>query len=214
MTLGTRLSGSTSAEPEPLADSPDPLEPPWAASSRPADENMLSRRPMMTSFGESGFPVVQAGHTDWQRPHSVHVTKSSICFQEKWSIWPTPKTVSSVTFSMSMSGVEYERSERPWAPGEGDVDRRHEDVQVLGVRDEHEEADDDGDVEQQERRLEHAVDPGAERVEGLADDVRGEGPPAKGKSPVLTCAPRYRRRVIMTPAIMASTSHAAPVCEP
>ena len=66
---------------------------------------MLSRRPMMTSFGLRGLPVVQAGQTDWQRPHSVQVAKSNICFQVKSSILPTPKTVSSVTFSMSMSGV-------------------------------------------------------------------------------------------------------------
>ena len=66
---------------------------------------MLSRRSMMTSLGESGLPVFQAGHTDWQRPHSVHVAKSSICFQVNCSTRPTPKTVSSVTFSMSMSGV-------------------------------------------------------------------------------------------------------------
>ena len=59
----------------------------------------------MSSFGLSGLPVVHAGQTDWQRPHSVQVAKSSICFQVKSSILPTPKTVSSVTCSMSMSGV-------------------------------------------------------------------------------------------------------------
>ena len=35
----------------------------------------------------------------------MHVEKSSICFQVKSSILPAPKTVSSVTLSMSMSGV-------------------------------------------------------------------------------------------------------------
>ena len=60
---------------------------------------------MMTSLGERGLPVFQAGQTDWHRPHSVQVAKSSICFQVNCSTSPTPKTVSSVTFSMSMSGV-------------------------------------------------------------------------------------------------------------
>ena len=31
---------------------------------------------MITSFGDSGLPVFQAGHCDWQRPHSVQVAKS------------------------------------------------------------------------------------------------------------------------------------------
>ena len=70
-----------------------------------AEANMLSRRFMMSSFGERGFSVFQAGQADWQRPHSVQVAKSSICFQVKWPISPTPNTVSSSTFSMSMSGV-------------------------------------------------------------------------------------------------------------
>ena len=66
---------------------------------------MLSRRAMISSLGDRGFSVFQAGQADWQRPHSVQVAKSSICFQVKWPTSPTPKTVSSSTFSMSMSGV-------------------------------------------------------------------------------------------------------------
>ena len=88
MTLGTRA-----------VCSPSPV------SSGVAEANMLSRRPMMSSLGESGLSVFQAGQADWQRPHSVQVAKSSICFQVKWPISPTPNTVSSSTFSMSMSGV-------------------------------------------------------------------------------------------------------------
>ena len=30
-----------------------------------------SRRFMISSFGESGFPVFHAGHALWHRPHSV-----------------------------------------------------------------------------------------------------------------------------------------------
>src|SRR5262249_6753697 len=50
---------------------------------------------MISSFGESGLPVFQAGHCDWQRPHSVQVEKSSRPFQENCSTWETPKTSSS-----------------------------------------------------------------------------------------------------------------------
>ena len=40
-----------------------------------------SRRAMISSFGDSSLPVVHAGHTSWQRPHSVHEKVSSVCFQ-------------------------------------------------------------------------------------------------------------------------------------
>ena len=36
---------------------------------------------MISSFGDSSLPVAYAGQTSWQRPHSVHETVSSICFQ-------------------------------------------------------------------------------------------------------------------------------------
>ncbi len=45
---------------------------------------------MIRSLGESGLPVFQAGHWDWQRPHSVQVEKSRMPFQEKCSTWETP----------------------------------------------------------------------------------------------------------------------------
>ena len=54
---------------------------------------------MITSFGDSGFPVFQAGHWSWQRPHSVQVAKSSMPFQVKSSTLPRPKTVSSSSSS-------------------------------------------------------------------------------------------------------------------
>src|SRR6187397_1305403 len=50
---------------------------------------------MIRSLGERGLPVFQAGHWDWQRPHSVQVEKSSRPFQENCSTWETPKTSSS-----------------------------------------------------------------------------------------------------------------------
>ncbi len=76
-----------------------------APTRRGEDSKRLSRSAMMSSFGDRGLPVFQAGHTDWQRPHSVHVKVSSSCFQDRSSMWPAPNTVSSETFSMSMSGV-------------------------------------------------------------------------------------------------------------
>ena len=60
---------------------------------------------MITSFGESGLSVFQAGHWSWQRPHSVQLMRSSRCFQVRSLIVPVPKTVSSVIFSGSRSGV-------------------------------------------------------------------------------------------------------------
>ena len=49
-----------------------------------------SRSAMMSSLGDSGLSVFHAGHCDWQRPHSVHVEKSSRPFQVKSSTAPTP----------------------------------------------------------------------------------------------------------------------------
>ena len=142
--------------------------------------NMLSRRFMIRSLGERGFSVVQAGQADWQRPHSVQVAKSSICFQVKWPTSPTPNTVSSSTFSMSMSGVE-SRAPRAGGAREGDVDGRQEDVQVLGVGHEDDEARDDGDVEDEEHGDQYGVGAGPERVQQLGHGVRGEGAPAVGE---------------------------------
>ena len=170
MTEGTRLSTSTPAAR-------------FRAMTRSAEANRLSRRSMMTSFGESGFPVFQAGHWDWQRPHSVQVAMSRSCFHEKSSIRPAPNTTSSSSAmsSIDMSGVEAERAERPRPARRGHVDRGHEDVQVLRVGHEHQKAGDDGDVGQQGHRLDHAVDAGPERCQRLGHQVRGERPPAVGE---------------------------------
>ena len=56
----------------------------------------------MSSLGESGLPVFQAGHCDWQRPHSVQVEKSRMPFQENCSTWETPKMSSSPGSSKSI----------------------------------------------------------------------------------------------------------------
>ena len=56
-------------------------------------------------------------------------------------------------------------AQRPGAPGGGHVDGGEEDVEVLGVGHEDQEAHDDGDVDQQQHRLQDAVDPGPERAQ-------------------------------------------------
>jgi hypothetical protein len=57
---------------------------------------------MMSTLGESGLSVFHAGHWLWQRPHSVHVAKSSRPFQVKSSTLPTPMTSSSPGSSKSI----------------------------------------------------------------------------------------------------------------
>ena len=111
--------------------------------------NTWSRRSMISSLGDSGLPVFQAGHCDWQRPHSVQVAKSSRPFQVKCSTLPTPKTV-----VVRVGLLEVERlaacviigSSAPRAPSGARLVATligaSEDVQVLGVGDDHQEADD------------------------------------------------------------------------
>ena len=82
---------------------------------------------MISSLGESGLPVFQAGHWDWQRPHSVQVAMSRSCFQDRSSMRPAPKTTSSSspTSSIVMSGVE---ARAPRARG------RREVATLMGAR--------------------------------------------------------------------------------
>src|SRR5690349_23066107 len=64
---------------------------------------------MITSLGDSGLPVFQAGHCDWHRPHSVQVAMSSMPFQVKSSILPRPKMSTSGSASSKSSTVPPER---------------------------------------------------------------------------------------------------------
>src|SRR5437867_3542749 len=53
-------------------------------------------------FGESAFPVREAGHTAWQRPQRVQASKSITCFQlNSWN-WLMPKLSCSSIFSMGV----------------------------------------------------------------------------------------------------------------
>ena len=63
----------------------------------------------MTCLGDSGLPVAHAGHWDWQRPHSVQVAMSSMPFQVKSSIFPSPNTSVSGSASSKSSTVPFER---------------------------------------------------------------------------------------------------------
>ena len=66
-----------------------------------------SRRLRTSSFGDSGLPVFQAGHCDWQRPHSVQVVKSSRPFQVNCSTWATPNWSFSGSASSKSSGLPW-----------------------------------------------------------------------------------------------------------
>ena len=74
----------------------------WSSTSPAASATTRSRRSMISSFGESGLPVAHAGQTSWQRPHSVHVNRSSICFRDRSFCVATPKRMSSSAASRSI----------------------------------------------------------------------------------------------------------------
>ena len=54
-----------------------------------------SRRSTVNCWGDSGLSVAQAGQARSQRPHSVQVCRSSICFQLKSLLFITPNDSSS-----------------------------------------------------------------------------------------------------------------------
>ena len=74
------------------------------ASAAGPSANSWSRMPMISSFGESALPVAYAGHTSWQRPHSVHDIASSICFHVRSATVPAPKRRSASSSASKSSG--------------------------------------------------------------------------------------------------------------
>ena len=75
------------------------------------------------------------------------------------------------------TGVDrLQRAKSTWPAGKGDVGDRQEDVQVLAVGDEDREAEQHGQRDQQEHRLEDLVGRLAERVEQRGEPLRREGP--------------------------------------
>ena len=152
-----------------------------AASRYGALAKAWSRRSRMTCLGDSGLPVAQAGHCDWHRPHSVQVAMSSRPFQVKSSILPRPNTsvsgsASSKSSTLPLLRIGSSGAQGVRAAGEQDVQRGQRDVQVLGVDHDHRERHDHAELGQQEHHLQHAVDPGAQRVQDLRHDPRREGP--------------------------------------
>src|SRR5438552_17678923 len=54
------------------------------------------------SRGSSSLPVAWAGHTDVQRPHTVHASVSKSCFHVKSSIVDAPNVSSSVSIKFGI----------------------------------------------------------------------------------------------------------------
>ena len=79
------------------------------ASSHGALARAWSRWSMISSLGDSGLPVAQAGHCDWQRPHSVQAAMSSSDFQDASSILPRPNTSVSGSASSKSSTLPLDR---------------------------------------------------------------------------------------------------------
>src|SRR6516225_9978844 len=181
--------------------------------------NAWSRRSRMTCLGDSGLPVTQAGHCDWQRPHSVHVPRSSRPFQVMSSTLPMPNTSTSGSASSKSSTLPPERigSSGPSAFG------RRENSTFTGAR-------------KICRCLEYTTmtrntsttatwasrnttsstlfTPYPSGASACPTICEANAPCAYGNTPVLICAPRYSSSVAITPKIIPSTSHAALVCDP
>ncbi len=57
------------------------------------------------SRGSSGLPVAWAGHTDVQRPQTVHASVSSSCFHVKSSIFTAPNDSRSVSMRFGIGFI-------------------------------------------------------------------------------------------------------------
>src|SRR3954468_4503033 len=57
------------------------------------------------SRGSSGLPVACAGHTDVQRPHTVHASVSKSCFHVKSSTVEAPNVSSSVSIRLGIGFI-------------------------------------------------------------------------------------------------------------
>ena len=85
------------------------------------------------SRGSSGLPVACAGQTLVQRPHMVHESVSSSCFQVKSSMVATPKLSNSVSMRLGigfMAPLGRDRSFRYMFNGEVNMCR----IMVIGSR--------------------------------------------------------------------------------
>jgi hypothetical protein len=80
------------------------------ASAASPSEKSWSRMPMMRSFGDRAFPVANAGHASWQRPHSVQDIASSICFHVRSVTVPAPKRIAASSSDSKSSGSRRPRA--------------------------------------------------------------------------------------------------------
>ena len=164
---------------------------------------------MIRSLGESRLPVAYAGQASWQRPHSVQENESIICFHVRSSTVPMPKRMLLLGHVL-VEAQRLEPAARARAP-EVDVDRGGGDVQVLGVGEVGEEAEDHQHV----RPHEHALERLGRRA--VAEERR-RGRSRAGDQPrvVLVQAERDPRRVperaasSTMPAISARIRSASP----
>ena len=108
----------------------------------------------MTSFGLSGLPVFHAGHLSWQRPHSVQRQRlQQLLLVEVLDLADADDGVLVLHQRLEV-GRRTERAERLGLTLHRRVERRGEDVHVLAVEHEDQEAHDDGDLRDDEDRLE------------------------------------------------------------
>ena len=113
-------------------------------------------------------------------------------------------------------GVDPGGGQRPQglgAAGEGDVERGGEDVQVLGVHDQHQEAEHDRQVGQQEALVEQPQGRGARPSRPARRPWTRTPSRRRGRSAGHP-GPRYSSRVTITRAIMPRMTQAWPVWEP
>ena len=179
---------------------------------------------MISSFGDSGLPVFQAGHWLWQRPHSVQVAMSSIAVHLKSSTLATPNVSTSGSASSSSRTLPLDiiGSRPPSAVRSGwrlvrTLSGAGEDVQVLGVRDQHQEAEDHGDLTEHHDVLDVLLarsPSGSSGSDSRYEKNGARGWSCQGETPVLSCAARIPNSVSTTRKISPRTSQAAPVCEP
>jgi hypothetical protein len=176
---------------------------------------------MISILGDSGLSVFHAGHWLWQRPHSVHVVKSSKPFHVKSSDLPTPSvepsSISSTAstengFPSTMSGLTAPSAtgRRPKSTFSGamkmcrclewSTKMRNTSMTPMCR------------ISPMCSRRRAVSSPTGSSAEPTACEANAA--PPYGKLPVTTPAPRKRNIVQMTLKIMNSVSHAPPRCEP
>ena len=147
-----------------------------ASSSAGPSANSWSRRPMIRSLGERRLPVAYAGHTSWQRPHSVHDIVSSICFQVRSDDRAGPEADSILGHLVVVERERLQATPRACA-AEVHVDAGGRDVQVLGVGQVDQEREDDQHVRPDQHALERLGRSSPDRTGSRARSRAATSPP-------------------------------------